>query len=1199
MTGIIDYSNSRLNGNDFFEATQDTGIRIIAVNRSSATGKELRDSNDLGFGIETSDWAFLVTTTRISYSDLNNYGVVHALQYGTLVSGLSEISGSDGNDRIEGRRSDDRFLGNDGRDSIFGRSGNDFLDGGADSDHIDGGKGNDTLVSGSGNDKLIGGADADIFILNGGFGTVTIRDFEPAVDKILVQELNIAVSLAELLASIYIDSGSDGATDVIVKFSEDQVLRVENANIEDVKAAITVDETNLISETIIAETEIEPQIQSEPAVKAFAVNVVENGEFKAELGDGLGVYIRGLSHSTITGRELIAEGYTDSGTFQAYFVGPNDKAVRPDYFTLHDYGINHVLEFGDIVTNATAIYGTELSDKFQGKGNRHELIDLGAGNDRIDAHDGNDTLIGGAGNDGLAGNNGNDVLIGGTGRDDLTLGQGRDTIVIIENDGETIVRDFDPQFDKIQVEYGTSLDIATLGGKIQTTATGDSVTTFIDLGGGNTIELRGVERGQLSFENFALTRDGVGDHDLTGPIFPDEFTDGSFIEEVSAEQVRLERLVEVEERDLDGVIGNFEQDLGINLNRPSFWGANMPFLNIFKSAEAWRGDKSNHPDGRWDFNHTVDQSVFDEDGYPTYIPEEYPNGFVSYVISARLDERDTFISGDYTLQYNGEGTISIHGAVKGSVVQGDGYISFTYDATQNLNLAVNIKATDPNGTGDHIRNISLVNDEYAELYEAGAIFNPQYIEIIEDFSTLRYLDWNRANNSPATSAEDLGSRDDAVWSTSTGVPLEVMVELANQTGADPWFTIPHGANDAYVREFATYLTEKLDPDLIAYVEYSNEVWNGIFKQATYMDLMGAELYPDAQDPGTAYYAHRSVEVAQIFTEVFGEDADSRLNNVIATKQTAPKYSDLILSQKIVVNGVEMTAGSSGLFESLAPSTYFHLPNGIDIAAETLGITDPYAEGINLADFSEEQLAIAYREMADQAVSIINTSLAQRLADQGTVAREHGLDLISYEGGSHIVPHGKEKNAEWYTDFLNEFNYSDYVIEGYEAVSRAFKAAGGQLDVLFNDVARVTDFGSFGHYRYIGDNNARTSYLEGLRSDNPDYLDGRQAADFDQGLTEFGTPGDDSFFGTGEEDFFIGHEGNDLFDLRTTASNDNIHGGLGIDRVLLTGTTADYSFEQTEGGVFISSIASNTRIFAVDVEEFEFEDGITLQSTDLW
>jgi len=53
--------------------------------------------------------------------------------------------------------------------------------------------------------------------------------------------------------------------------------------------------------------------------------------------------------------------------------------------------------------------------------------------------------------------------------------------------------------------------------------------------------------------------------------------------------------------------------------------------------------------------------------------------------------------------------------------------------------------------------------------------------------------------------------------------LEHIVDLCNRLGASPWINVHHLADDAYVRQMATFLKLNLRPDLRIYVEHSNEV----------------------------------------------------------------------------------------------------------------------------------------------------------------------------------------------------------------------------------------------------------------------------------------------------------------------------------------------------------------------------------------
>ncbi|HEY9646574.1 MAG TPA: hypothetical protein V6C88_09405 [Chroococcidiopsis sp.] len=90
--------------------------------------------------------------------------------------------------------------------------------------------------------------------------------------------------------------------------------------------------------------------------------------------------------------------------------------------------------------------GTPGNDMLTGNGGSDTLLGLG-GNDMLTGSGGNDILKGGAGNDTIRGGVGNDLIWGGLGRDIIALeyGPGRD-----------VIRDFNPNGDKLGLTPGLS-----------------------------------------------------------------------------------------------------------------------------------------------------------------------------------------------------------------------------------------------------------------------------------------------------------------------------------------------------------------------------------------------------------------------------------------------------------------------------------------------------------------------------------------------------------------------------------------------------------------------------------------------------------------------------------------------------------------------------------------------------------------------
>lgn len=105
-----------------------------------------------------------------------------------------------------------------------------------------------------------------------------------------------------------------------------------------------------------------------------------------------------------------------------------------------------------------------------------------------------------------------------------------------------------------------------------------------------------------------------------------------------------------------------------------------------------------------------------------------------------------------------------------------------------------------------------------------------------------------------------------------GVPIEVIVQLANTLNANPLFNIPHKADDAFINNYARYVRQHLKPHLKVYLEYSNETWNDVFvPQAEHMKQMGEarRLDKDRRVAGAKFYSMQSVHIFKIWERAFG------------------------------------------------------------------------------------------------------------------------------------------------------------------------------------------------------------------------------------------------------------------------------------------------------------------------------------------
>ena len=101
-----------------------------------------------------------------------------------------------------------------------------------------------------------------------------------------------------------------------------------------------------------------------------------------------------------------------------------------------------------------------------------------------------------------------------------------------------------------------------------------------------------------------------------------------------------------------------------------------------------------------------------------------------------------------------------------------------------------------------------------------------------------------------------------------------------------------------------------------------------------------------------------------------------------------------------------------------------------------------------------------------------------------VARDHGMTLIMYEGGTHVVGIGPVLDDKELDTFFRAFNYSAEmgIIYSHLLTSWA-QVTDGHFNV-FNDVSRLSKWGSWGLLRYLSDSNPRWDTVLSFR-EGPD------------------------------------------------------------------------------------------------------------------
>ncbi|SIS53408.1 hypothetical protein SAMN05421759_101261 [Roseivivax lentus] len=646
------------------------------------------------------------------------------------------------------------------------------------------------------------------------------------------------------------------------------------------------------------------------------------------------------------------------------------------------------------------------------------------------------------------------------------------------------------------------------------------------------------------------------------------------------------------EGDVDaGVPPGAAPALAIGLNGITDWTTQHPFIDLFKTSRPWIG----HLPGRWG-GISADElraaGHVDADGWPLSIPPEAER--IEALMLTGQQEDATHLRGYYVLTYEGQGRLSLAGNARRVATQ-PGRLRFFYTPGPGA-VGVSIEEIDPD---DPIRNIRVMREDHAALHAAGALFNPDWLRRIADVRAVRFMDWMQTNNSTLSDWEDRPRLTDATYA-EWGVPLPVMIRLANEIGADPWFTLPHQADDTFVRRFAETVRDTLDPRLKAYVEYSNEVWNGVFQQGLWAHEQATALWGETGEGRHQYYGYRAAQVMDMFTEIFGDAAEDRLVRVFATHTGWLGLEEQSLNAPLAFLGLGRMPVES--FDAYAVTGYFFndfkgdnaetlraLLDDAEVAAEDAG-REAGLQRVALREYVREaRFEAAFAPLAED---IAETSIARLTSEifpyHAEAAAKYGLDLIMYEGGAHLTAVASDMDEERLTEFLTAFGDSPQMGELYDRLLSGWTAAGGRLFNAFVDVAVPSKFGIWGALPHLSAETPRWDAL--LRyNDTAPRPDTRPVAVFANGALAAGTEDDDEIAGSPEEDVILAGPGDDL--IRSGGGADMIHGGAGNDTVILPGARQDYVMsEDAEGRTLLRAGWRVVRLTEVEALGFDATPG---------
>ncbi|MGE0790273.1 MAG: hypothetical protein AB7S26_31650 [Sandaracinaceae bacterium] len=492
--------------------------------------------------------------------------------------------------------------------------------------------------------------------------------------------------------------------------------------------------------------------------------------------------------------------------------------------------------------------------------------------------------------------------------------------------------------------------------------------------------------------------------------------------------------------------------LGTNLDGPADWSQAIPFIDQFRLSRAWTSSRGH---GQPDDERAID---VDAHGWVRSLQTDQivRTGLIWDVPHAR--------AGDYVVLYEGRGRIELFTLPEERVTsRGDGRLVVDYDPARDgaaFGIAItevdasdpirSIRVIEPGGAceRDHAR---FCDDAHAcdgndrcldfEHHHEELVFDPDFLETVRSYRTLRFMNWQSTNDSTERTWDDRPRMDDARWSVH-GIPPEVMIDLANRVGAEPWLSIPHMADDGYARGLGALVARTLDDGIPVHVELSNEIWNTIFAQHDFAIAEGHRLRVPRHDEDDTFaqlhwQARRSVQVWDAFDDGFGAGANERVRHVLAAHAANVWIAQQMLDFE----------GTGSHVDELAIAPYFGTFIGPDNREASLrgGV-----EGL-----IEEARARGLPEVLGW------------VAEHAALARRHDVQLVAYEAGQHFIAVRGLEHDEDVQALLFAVNRDPRMGALYQRYLEGWREQGGGLLVHFVNVGGWGAWGTWGALEYPG------------------------------------------------------------------------------------------------------------------------------------
>lgn len=461
--------------------------------------------------------------------------------------------------------------------------------------------------------------------------------------------------------------------------------------------------------------------------------------------------------------------------------------------------------------------------------------------------------------------------------------------------------------------------------------------------------------------------------------------------------------------------------IGINLERVVDWSPAWTFTDVFKSSREWVSHSYNTITGQFTWGDAANNGGavnVDSKGWPTRL-NEWTNAqgqlMRQQLGTLMLDgQNGRYPAGTYRAEWEGTGSITWgHDArvTQTGLTEAGRHFALLSVTPGNGGIYMRINSM---STSDPIRNVHVWMPDYngqsfaGQEWKPGASFSPfhpLFVERLRPFETIRFMHWGVGSTSDLVHWSDRAEVDDARQSTpwestyfQDGVAPEYMIALANELDADPWLTMPHMADDDYVRHFAELVRDTLEPGQKVYVEWGNEIWNGAPGFDGNRWVQSQMALPE--NAGLSFYqiwAREARRDFDIWSEVFAGQTD-RVVRVAAGFQNTPW----------VTNQVLMNMG--GAFDAVSCALY-------------TGLHSTQTSRLSSTTTADQIIDILLNESIPRDLNFLRSH--QNLANQYSAALGRDIQLVTYEGGPHLDGRGAVYQQAYYDAGFNPRMYDVY------------------------------------------------------------------------------------------------------------------------------------------------------------------------------